>query len=163
MFKNFIISLLIVTNIITATFCFRLNSKLGQYMAKCEHYRLELEAATDRQSEITEVVGHTSCILSETVNSVAELREQLKAVEDDYNRLYSLCFDNRDIIHNGEKQMNSINTYVTVASYFQDMTIIENRLERLEHIIDNLTKYQVEMLNNKETKDGDKNSKIRSK
>lgn len=53
--------------------------------------------------------------------------------------------------------------YVTVASYFQDMKIIEDRLERLEHIIDNLTKYQVEMLNNKETKDGDKNSKIRSK
>lgn len=103
MFKNFIISLLIVTNIITATFCFRLNSKLEQYMAKCEHYRIELAAATDRQSEIAGVVGHTSCILSETVNSVAELREQLKAVEDDYNRIYSLCFDNGDIIHNGDK------------------------------------------------------------
>lgn len=80
-----------------------LQSRLGQYMDECEHYRIELEAATDRQSEITEVVGHTSCILSETVNSVAELREQLKAVEDDYNRLYSICFGNGDTIHNGEE------------------------------------------------------------
>ena len=58
--------------------------------------------------------------------------------------------------------MKSINTYVTVASYFNDMKIIDERLERLEHIIDNLTKYQVEMLN-KEKEDGNKNITVRSK
>jgi len=77
-------------------------------MAECERYRVELAAASNRQSEIAGVVGHTSLILGETVNSVAELREQLKAVEDDYNRLYSLCFDNGSDVYNREKQIGEI-------------------------------------------------------
>jgi hypothetical protein len=77
--------------------------RLQQYMDECRQYREQLTAATDRQSEIAGVVGHTSIILGETVNSVKELREQLKAVEDDYNRLYSLCFDNDSNVYNGEE------------------------------------------------------------
>lgn len=80
-----------------------LQSRLEHYMGECEQYRIELAKATDRQSEIAGVVGHTSLVLGETVNSVAELRKQLKAVEDDYNRLYSLCFDNGSLVHNGEE------------------------------------------------------------
>jgi len=80
-----------------------LKGRLEHYMAECELYRVELAAATDRQSEIAGVVGHTSLVLGETVNSVAELREQLKAVEDDYNRLYSLCFDNGSDVYNREE------------------------------------------------------------
>ena len=80
-----------------------LKGRLEHYMAECERYRVELAAATDRQSEIAGVVGHTGLVLGETVNSVAELREQLKAVEDDYNRLYSLCFDNGSIVSSGEE------------------------------------------------------------
>ena len=78
-------------------------------MAECRQYREQLKLATDRQSEIAEVVGHTSLILGETVNSVAELRNQLKAVENDYNRLYSLCFDNGNIVYNGENQKEGKN------------------------------------------------------
>jgi len=74
-------------------------------MAECEQYRIELAAAADRQSEIAGVVGHTSLVLGETISSVAELREQLKAVEDDYNRLYSLCFDNGSDVYDREKQI----------------------------------------------------------
>lgn len=77
--------------------------RLERSMAECQQYREQLELATDRQSEIAEVVGHTSLILGETVNSVAELRRQLKEVEDNYNKLYSLCFDDGNIIYNGEK------------------------------------------------------------
>ena len=80
-----------------------LKSRLEHYMGECEQYRVKLAKATDRQSEIAGVVGHTSLVLGETVNSVAELREQLKAVEDDYNRLYGLCFDNGSLVHNGEE------------------------------------------------------------
>lgn len=80
-----------------------IKSRLEFYMGECERYRIELAKATDRQSEIAGVVGHTSLVLGSTVNSVAELREQLKAVEDDYNRLYSLCFDNGSLVYNGEE------------------------------------------------------------
>lgn len=82
-----------------------LQSRLEHYMAECERYRIEYKAATDRQSEIAGVVGHTSLVLGETVDSVAELRVQLQAVEDDYNRLYSLCFDNGSNVPDGEKQV----------------------------------------------------------
>lgn len=77
--------------------------RLERSMAECRQYREQLELATDRQSEIAGVVGHTSLILGETVNSVAELRKQLKAVENDYNQLYSLCFDNGNIVYNREE------------------------------------------------------------
>ena len=77
--------------------------RLERSMAECRQYREQLKLATDRQSEIAGVVGHTSLILSETVNSVAELRKQLKAVENDYNRLYSLCFDNGSDVYNREE------------------------------------------------------------
>lgn len=77
--------------------------RLERSMAECRQYREQLKLATDRQSEIAGVVGHTSLILGETVNSVAELRNQLKAVEDDYNRLYSLCFDDGNIVYNREE------------------------------------------------------------
>ena len=82
-----------------------LKSRLEHYMAECERYRVELAAATDRQSEIAGVVGHTSLILGETVNSVEELRVQLQAVEDDYNRLYSICFDNGSDVSDREEQI----------------------------------------------------------
>lgn len=77
--------------------------RLERSMAECRQYREQLKLATDRQSEIAGVVGHTSLILSETVNSVADLRKQLKAVENDYNRLYSLCFDNGSDVYNREQ------------------------------------------------------------
>lgn len=57
--------------------------------------------------------------------------------------------------------MKSSNTYVTVASYFNDMKIIDDRLSKLEHIIDNITKYQVEMLNMENKDDGNTNTQIR--
>lgn len=81
------------------------SARLDKSMAECRQYREQLELATNRQSEIAEVVGHTSIVLGETVNSVKELREQLKAVEADYNRLYSICFNNDNDVSNGEKQV----------------------------------------------------------
>jgi hypothetical protein len=100
----YIIVLILLLLFIGACAGFGIQSyRLQQYMDECRQYREQLTAATNRQSEITGVVEHTNLILSETVNSVAELREQLKAVEDDYNRLYSICFDNGNIISNREE------------------------------------------------------------
>ena len=99
-----IIVLILLLLLICACAGFGIQSyRLQQYMDECRQYREQLTAATNRQSEITGVVEHTNRILSETVNSVAELREQLKAVESDYNRLYSICVDNGNIISNGEE------------------------------------------------------------
>lgn len=109
MLKRVMYCIVAVCFLATITFGGVQTCRLGSSLEECERYRIELAAATDRQSEIAGVVGHTSLVLGETVNSVAELREQLKAVEDDYNRLYSLCFDNGSLVHNGEEQVNGGN------------------------------------------------------
>lgn len=101
--KKILYSLFAVYFIVSIVGGAYLSCRLDRSMAECRQYREQLKLATDRQSEIAGVVGHTSLILGETVNSVAELRKQLKAVEDDHNRLYSLCFDNGNIVYNGEE------------------------------------------------------------
>lgn len=69
--------------------------RLHTSMEQCEHYRTELDAAANRQSEVRDVVGRTGEILSQTANTVAELRVQLQEVENSYNYLWELvCRDN---------------------------------------------------------------------
>lgn len=72
--------------------------RLHSSMEQCEYYRTELDAAANRQSEFREVVGRTGKILSQTANSVAELRVQLQEVENSYTYLWELvCRDNSNI------------------------------------------------------------------
>lgn len=72
--------------------------KLGRYMELCEHYRTELDAASDRQRDITENVARTREVLSKTVYTVGELRAQLKEVESSYNYMWNLLANNSDSI-----------------------------------------------------------------
>lgn len=39
--------------------------------------------------------------------------------------------------------------YVTVKTYFNDMSIVDNRLKAIEHILDTITKKEVEELSEK--------------
>ena len=72
--------------------------RLHASMEQCEHYRTELDAAANRQSEVRDVVGRTGEILSQTANTVAEIRIQLQEVENSYNYLWELvCRDNSNI------------------------------------------------------------------
>lgn len=43
--------------------------------------------------------------------------------------------------------MVQINNYVDFRTYYQDMKTIDERLTKLEHAIDNITKNIVELLN----------------
>lgn len=79
-----IISLLLVFSGVQTC---RLQSDLQQL----EHYRTELSAAHDRQSDIAEIVGRAGEILGTTANTVAELRKQIQEVEDCYNQLWEYC------------------------------------------------------------------------
>lgn len=76
--------------------------RLHTYMEQCEHYRTELEAAANRQSEVRDVVGRTGEILSQTANSVAELRIQLQEVENSYNYLWELVSNDNSNIPDSE-------------------------------------------------------------
>lgn len=72
--------------------------RLHTSMEQCEHYRTELDAAANRQSEVREVVRRTGEILSSTANTVAEIRIQLQEVENSYTHLWELvCGDNSNV------------------------------------------------------------------
>lgn len=68
--------------------------KLEQYMELCEQYRVELNAASNRQRDITENVERTREVLNKTVYTVGELRAQLKEVESSYNYMWELLHNN---------------------------------------------------------------------
>lgn len=73
-------------------------------MAECRQYREQLAAAESRESEVRAAINRTSLILGETTNSIGELREKLKEVEDSYNYMWHLFYDDDNIIYNGENQ-----------------------------------------------------------
>lgn len=83
-----------------------LQSRLERSMAECRQYREQLELAENRESEVRQVVNRTGLILSETTNSIGELREKLKEVEDSYNSLWNMLYDNDNNVSDREEQVN---------------------------------------------------------
>lgn len=102
-YKCVFVVMLILFAIFFGGFCIQ-TSRLHASMEQCAHYRAELEAASDRQSEIRDVVGRTGEVLSKTANSVAELRIQLQEVEDNYNYMWKLLSNDNNCVDNkGDK------------------------------------------------------------
>lgn len=101
-FKKIVHCLVAIIFLITLTFGGIQTCRLGRSMAECRQYREQLELAENRESEIRDVIGRTNLILGETTNSVGELREKLKAVEDSYNYLWNLFYNNDNTVHNRE-------------------------------------------------------------
>lgn len=77
--------------------------RLERSMERCEQYRTELELAQNRESEIGECISRTNTILSKTSNTVEGLREKLKAVEDSYNSLWNMFYDDDSSVSDREE------------------------------------------------------------
>ena len=93
MVKNFVISFLIVTNLITAAFSFRLNYRLDKARQQLEHYRVEFQAAADRQSELTEILRRDREILCETSTTISGIRSQIAVIRESYEKMESLLYN----------------------------------------------------------------------
>lgn len=65
-------------------------SELEQCRTELGYIRAELDAATDRQSELTELVRGSGEILSQSVNTVADLRNQIREIRSNYEKMESL-------------------------------------------------------------------------
>lgn len=102
MLKKIMYCLVAIIFLITLAFGVVQTCRLEHSMAECRQYREQLKLAENRESEIRDVIGRTSLILGETANSVGELREQLKAVENSYNYMWNLFYNNDDTIYNRE-------------------------------------------------------------
>jgi len=100
MFKRILYIIVAVCFLITVAFGGIQTFRLERSMVELEHYREQLELAENRESEIRANVNRTGLILSETATSVGELREKLKALEDSYNSLWNMFYDNDNNVYN---------------------------------------------------------------
>lgn len=110
-----IIVLILLLSLICACAGFGIQSyKLGQSRQLVEHYRIELESAKDRESDIAESIQRTGEILDSSISTVAELRNAIREIRRNYeemaSRMHNVGDDrdsNNNIIDNSdEEQIN---------------------------------------------------------
>ena len=106
MFKRILYIIIAACFLITLAFGGVQTCRLERSMAELGQCREQLELAQNRESEIRDVVGRTSLILSETANSVGELREKLKEVENSYNYMWNLFYNDDNTIYNEGDKVN---------------------------------------------------------
>lgn len=105
MFKKVIYIIIAVCFLVTIAFGGVQTCRLERSMAELGQYRNQLELAENRESEIRATVNRTGLILGETTSSVAELRKKLKELEDCYNYMWNLLYDDDNTIYNREDEM----------------------------------------------------------
>lgn len=98
-----IIAILVFMLSVTSTGLLVQTARLGHSMEECRQYREQLEFAENRESEVRAAISRTSLILSETTTSVAELREKLKEVENSYNYMWHLFYDDDNNVSDREE------------------------------------------------------------
>lgn len=81
-----------------------LQYQLGQYRRITEQYRIELEAARNRQSELeqtivgcSDILKRDRAILSEGFTTIQGLREQIKCVRESYEAMEDII----NSVHSG--------------------------------------------------------------
>lgn len=105
MFKKVIYTIITVCFLVTLVFGGVQTCRLERSMAELGQYRNQLELAENRESEIRATVNRTGLILGETTSSVAELRKKLKEVEDCYNYMWHLFYDDDNNVSDREIQI----------------------------------------------------------
>ena len=99
MLKKILYIIIAACFLITFAFSGVQTCRLERSMAECSQYREQLAAAENRESEVRAVVNRTGLILCETTTSIGELREKLKEVEDCYNYMWRLFYDDDNIVY----------------------------------------------------------------
>ena len=100
MFKNFIICfLLIITTRVSIT-CGIFYSGLVETRRQLESTRMELSAATNRQSELAEILRRDGEILNESFTTISGIRSQIAVIRESYETMENILSGNND---NGNK------------------------------------------------------------
>ena len=68
--------------------------RLGSTRQQLAEVRAELQFATDRQSEITELVGRAGEILSQSSVTIKDIREQIREIRENYEAMESWMLNN---------------------------------------------------------------------
>lgn len=110
MLKKIIYSIIAIYFVLSIICGAVLSYKLGHYRQQSEYYRVQLEAAANRERDIENTIQRTGLILCESINSVAELREQIKAVRESYEEMENIIYGSeRYSIGGGSNNNNNCN------------------------------------------------------
>ena len=87
--------------------------KLGQYRAECEHYRIELQSAENRQRELTDTISgciditkRADRLYGSTATTIGELKSQLREAREIYEDMEKLLYS----FYNSSSSNNSYNS-----------------------------------------------------
>lgn len=67
-----------------------LSSRLERTRQELEYYRNEFNAATDRQSELAEILRRDGEILRESSTTISGIRSQIAAIRESYEAMQSI-------------------------------------------------------------------------
>ena len=92
--KKILISFIAFVLLGLSVFSYIQTRRVDIYRSRCEYYRMELDAASSREQQLTDTVDEcfesvrrTNEILSSTSNTVGDLREKLTAVRQEYENM----------------------------------------------------------------------------
>lgn len=110
-----ITSIILAIMLVITTALFGISQRrLAITRRQCEYYRTELAAATNREQQLANTIDEcwrtterTSEILSQSINSVADLRRQIRQVREAYQDMENRLLDCYDRLHNNDN--NSTN------------------------------------------------------
>lgn len=88
--KTLLIGFVAITILSLSVLSYVQTKRVGLYRDRCEYYRVQLTDATNREQQLVDSVRRTNEILSETSNTVGDLREKLKAVRQEYENMEKL-------------------------------------------------------------------------
>jgi hypothetical protein len=90
MFKNFIISFLLVVSIGTSIACGIFYHRLVKTRQQLDAIRVELKLATNRQSELAEILRRDGEILRESSNTISGIRSQIAVIRESYEAMENI-------------------------------------------------------------------------
>lgn len=104
MFKKIIYFIIAFVVLILLAGCVIQTHRLECYRDQCEQYRIQLEAATNRERDIESSIQRAGAILGQSINSIGELREQIKEVRKCYEEMenWLLCAGNNNGAFNND-------------------------------------------------------------
>jgi septal ring factor EnvC (AmiA/AmiB activator) len=83
-----------------------LQSRLGQARQLAEYYRIELESAENREQQLADTVDkcwesteRTNQILSQSADTIQDIRRQLQEVRENYENMENMLLDSYDSMH----------------------------------------------------------------
>lgn len=105
--NNIIVFILLVLLVCTVTGLGIQSYRLEIARRQLEYYRVELSSAQNREQQLTDTIDkccesteRSNQILSQSANTIQDIRRQLQEIRENYQNMESLLLDSYDSMHN---------------------------------------------------------------